>query len=83
MADEWACDECGYITSAEPEAEKCPGCGAKMAKIVGVDDLQKGGDNYDDDALAVSMEDGEDDEEFDWEALKDIPDSEKNSDKDE
>jgi len=60
MADEWACDECGYITSAEPEAEKCPGCGAKMAKIVGVDDFEKNNSNYDDDDLATPIEDDED-----------------------
>lgn len=65
MADEWACD-CGYITSAEPEGEKCPSCGSKMSKIVGVDDAaEKDKDSYDDAEMATPI-----DEEFDWDESK-------------
>lgn len=57
MADEWACDECGYITTVEPSGGKCPGCGSKMSKIEGIDDQADGDKEYDEDALATTIDD--------------------------
>lgn len=62
MPDEWACDECGYIASSEPDAGKCPGCGAKMTKIES-DDSTNDDPNYDDDDLATPID------EDDWDEL--------------
>lgn len=75
MPDEWACDECGYIAGSEPDAGKCPGCGSKMTKIEGVDDMVKDDSAYDEDDLATPID--EDDDEI-WADLKDVDDDSAN-----
>ncbi len=83
MADEWVCDECGYSTSLEPEANECPACKSKMTKIDSVDDLlqydedEENGE-YKDGVLAkLNDEDEMDDEDFSWEDDKDDTDKKK------
>ncbi len=63
MADEWVCDECGYSTSLEPEANICPACKSKMTKIDSSDDLDTKEEYDEDDLLDIGIDD---EDEFNW-----------------
>ena len=60
MAEEWVCDECGYVGT---DATKiCPECGSKLVSVGDYDDdLAKSDERYSKDELKTEITDKEPD----------------------